>query len=623
MRATSSGFDRQRGARATQRRKPGRAWALSTLLGALTLILSACNIGVGGPSTNSAQAANQVFTWPYLDQNGTMGLNEVLDPALNTTLKDAATISMIYTGLVTFTPALGVRGDAATRWEVDKTGTIYTFHLRPNMKFSDGKPLTAADFAYSIDRALDPNLCPVGSANTYAVTGACQAGGNPAQTYLFYILGAQDRFSGAIKTMIATSDDPQRGLDVLDPLTLKIRLSQPVSFFLEALNYSTSYVVEQSFIENPSNAGGNWVKHLDQGGCSGPFEIKSYGDDKVMTLVPNHNWEQAFGQTLTLTQVVRPVISSDEAEYNAYRAGQYDFTDVPPADFAFAHGQADFHTVTSLSTSYFGLNFKLAPFDNLSVRQAFDLALNKQLLVDRVENGGAVPTNHIVPQGMPGFYPGLTNPPPDGTQSLTGNQSAALKLLNQVRATCPAPGAFVVPPDCPYIMGAAPQAIVLWARTDSPTSLQLANLAAQAWNQSLGVNVQVKAVSFDQLVNNVITPAAQDPMQMWEIGWIADYPDPQDWLTLQFASGSPYNSSGVNLPALDQLMSKADAEQDPVKRMQMYNQAEQTVVNEVAWIPYQQGKLYWRQREYVRGFGLNGLGMMTDVNWPNVYIAAH
>src|SRR6187551_1103975 len=149
MRATSLGFG-MRGARATQSRKPGRAGTLIALMGALTLILSACNIGVGGGASNASLAPDQIFTWPYVDASVTMGHNVVLDPPLNTTLKDAGTISMIYTGLVTFTQGLGVRGDAATRWDVDNTGTIYTFHLRPNLKFSDGKPITAADFAYSI-----------------------------------------------------------------------------------------------------------------------------------------------------------------------------------------------------------------------------------------------------------------------------------------------------------------------------------------------------------------------------------------------------------------------------------------------------------------------------------------
>ncbi len=616
-----------RGAHATPSRKHGKAGILLAFMGALSLILSACNIGGSASSGPTALAPNQTFTWPYVDANGVIGHNEVLDPAFVTTLKDSGAIDMIYTGLVTFTPSLGVRGDAATRWDVSADGKTYTFHLRPNLKFSDGSPITAADFAYSIDRALAPNTCAVGDAKTYAVTGACSADSAPSQVYLAYIYGASDRMSGKISTMIANGDNPHYGLNVIDQQTLRIRLSQPVGFFLESLTYPTSFVVEKSLVENPKYAGGLWVDNLDTGGCSGPFEIKSYGGGKTMTLVPNPYWEQAFGQKLTITQVVRPVISSQDAEYTAYHAGQYDYTDVPASEYTFARGQADFHTVTSLETDYFGLNFAQAPFSDpnagLKIRQALDLALNKQYLVDSIAKGGAVPTNHIVPLGMPGYNSGLLNPPPDNTQSLTGNQSAALALLNQARATCPAAGTFGAPDYCPYITGSSPQPIFLYVENDSQSDVSIASLAAQSWNQSLGINVQVKQVSFDSLVYNVIQPAAQDPMQMWELGWIADYPDPQDWLTLQFQTGSPYNSEGISIPALDKLMASADIEQNATKRMQMYNQAEQMIVDQVPWIPFEQGKLYWRQREYVHGFGFNSLGLMLDINWPNVYIAAH
>ena len=356
---------------------------------------------------------------------------------------------MVYTNLVTFSPTLGIKADAAKTWDVSADGKTYTFHLRPGMKFSDGAPITAADFAYSLDRALDPNLCSVGSAKTYQQTSSCAQMG---AAHLTTILGANQRVgisTPSIPTIISPNgDNPHYGLSVLDALTLRIRLTDVFPYFLDALTYPTGDVVEKSAVENPKYAGGLWVDHLDQAGDSGPWEVKSYGGGNVMTFVPNPYWEQAFGQKLKLTQVVRPVISSVDAEYSAYRSGQYDYTDVSLGDYQFARGQSDFHAITSLETDYFGLNFKQAPLDNLKVRQALDLALNKQLIVDGATNGGAVPTNHIVPQGMPGFFPGLLTPAPnqsDRTQSLTGNQDLALSLLNQARATCPAAGDVIDP----------------------------------------------------------------------------------------------------------------------------------------------------------------------------------
>lgn len=593
------------------------------MFAALSLMLSACAGGLGGQPGNGGLAASQTLTWPYVSAVGSYGHNEVLDPAVVSTVYDANDIQMLYMGLVTFDPTQRVVGDAAKTWDVDQTGTIYTFHLRPNLAFSDGKPITAADFAYSLDRALDPNLCPVESAKTYNSpdsTAGCYWAG---PTYLGQIISACDDSGNCQSPKVSTGDDPTAGINVLDAQTLRIRLRHAISYFLNALTYSTADVVEKSLIQNPAYAGGLWVDHLDQGGTSGPFKLKSYGNGATLTFVPNPYWEKAFGQNLALTQVTRPLLPKVDQEYAQYRAGNYDVTQVPANQYSFARGQSDFHTTSALTIEYFGLNEMKPPFDSTAIRRAFDLALNKQLLVDTVENGGAIPTNHLVPQGMPGFDVGLKNPPPDGTQSLTGNQQAARALIQQAAAHCPPPGTFGAPPDCAFITGDSPQEIDLYAPDDDPSLPQLAQGAAQMWNDTLHVNVVVKAVPFGSIVGYIITPAAQDPASMWEIGWIADYPDPQDWLSLQFHTGSGNNAEGFSDKTLDAQMNAADIEPNKVKRMQMYNQIEQSIVNAAVRIPFQQSKQYWRQRDYVRGFGFNSFGLIMEHSWPQVYIAQH
>src|SRR5690348_4467960 len=156
------------------RRPVGRA--LLALVGFLAVALAAC-----APDAGSAPqlAQTQVFTWPYLPPNGitTIQRAAVLDPGTLTFANDSGTANMLYSGLVTFDSRLHVVPDTAT-FEVDTTGTIYTFHLKHNLRFSDGKPLTAADYAYSINRALDPTLCTVLDAQTYGPTtdnGECSA----------------------------------------------------------------------------------------------------------------------------------------------------------------------------------------------------------------------------------------------------------------------------------------------------------------------------------------------------------------------------------------------------------------------------------------------------------------
>lgn len=635
---------------AARARLPRLAWGLALLVGIVPLLLAGCS----PQQADAAQlASDQTFTWPYYGATK-VNYGEMLDPASASSAVDAGTIDMIYASLISFNGDLQPQADAAASWKVDSTGTVYTFSLRHGMKFSDGTSLTAEDFAYSIDRALNPFLCQTLDANSYGVHAASDASScvvNGA-TYLVHILGAAAKLKATspanVPSLISDNNNPNRGLTVVDPSTLQIKLDAPVAFFLDALSYPTSYVVEKSLVENPAYAGGTWVAHLDTAGCSGPFKISSYGDGSQLTLVPNPAWEDAWGQRLILTRVVRPLVDTQDDAYANYRKGQYDEADVPLADYATASGQGDFQQLPGLITRYFGVNLQKPPFvDNSritvkvdgeqnpidvgeAIRRAFALALNKQVLVDRFTSGAATPTNNFVPRGMPGYDSDLKNPQPDGTESVTGNQTAAQKLIASARATCPS---FVSSSDkdhayCKYIAASNPQEIDLFVRTQKQTEIAISTAAKDQWNNVLGVNVAVRTDDTDTFFNNLYatdpdTNRSANPYPMWSIGWQADYTDPQDWLTVFFTVGAPNNTFGLSDKGLDDLLAKADSEQDTAARMQLYNQAEQNVIDQVILIPYQQEKLLWRQRPWLRGFGFNSLDLVPDINWANVEILQH
>jgi oligopeptide transport system substrate-binding protein len=229
------------------------------------------------------------------------------------------------------------------------------------------------------------------------------------------------------------------------------------------------------------------------------------------------------------------------------------------------------------------------------------------------------------------------NPPPDGTQAITGNQKAALQLLSQAQAQChgvppdatPTPGLAtppgpVDPPYCPYIDAkhySPLKEIDIYTANTNATRVEILQAAASQWSTALGLNVQPKTVSkFSVLLAGV----ESGTYGAFAIGWIADYPDPQDFLSLQFMTNSEYNFSHVPPNAgLDSLFTKADTDQNPTTRMQEYNQAEQEVVNLVPWIPYAQEKVTWRLRPWVYGFALNAVGSFPDLAWPLVKIYQH
>jgi peptide/nickel transport system substrate-binding protein/oligopeptide transport system substrate-binding protein len=589
----------------------------------LPLLLAAC--GLQGNS-GAPLAADQTFIYPYTrgDSSTSTVKDPVLDPAAIAYAADSTFTSMMYSGLVTYSPDLTVVGDAATTWDIDATGTIYTFHLRPNMHFSDGTPLTATDFAYSINRALDPHLCDKLDSATYGPPPP-QGNGSGycfpiALGYLGHIVGAAAYNSGTGPAVNGEGNNASTSVNVLDPQTLQIRLDAPIAYFLEALTYPISYPVEKKLIDRYPN--GTWVQHLDEGGTDGPYKVAQYdttSKPQQIVLESNPYWEQAWGKKLTLKKVIRPIYLVVDDEYRDYRAGKNDYSDVPVQSYFTARGQSDFNEVPLLAENYFGLNFDQPPMNNLQVRQALSLALNKQDLVDKIEQGGAIPTNHIVPRGMPGYFPGLLTPGSNPTQSITGDVAEAQQLLKAARATCTtiSPITGLPPAECPYITGDHPLPITINVSKNA-TRVAIATFAAQQWTAVLGLNIQVAPT--DGLGSNLVL---HGKYQMWVIGWLADYPDPQDWLSLQFASNAGSNVSDVQDPNLDKLFHQADVERDPTKRMALYNQAEQAVINEVPWIPYEQSKSLWRMRPWVRGFGINTVGIMVDVAWPNVYISSH
>jgi peptide/nickel transport system substrate-binding protein/oligopeptide transport system substrate-binding protein len=500
------------------------------------------------------------------------------------------------------------------------------------MAFSDGTPLTAQAFAYSFDRALDPNLCSVDDVKSYPPdTGLCSPlAYTGAETgYLGHIVGAVDRNSGASPTVIGSATGRETGVTVVDPLTLEVRIDKPVQFFLDTMTFTTTSAVEQKLVADPRYAGGLWVRHLDSGGCSGPFMVQSYGGGSQLTLVPNPNWEKAWGQHLTLSAVVRPAIGVLENEYANYdRQGEYDYTDVPLDDYGFASSQADFHELASLETDYFGMNFRQAPFDIQQMRQAFDLALNKQYIVDTIEGGGAIPTNHIIPKGMPGFDADLHNPSPDSTQSITGSTSAAQAALKSAQATCAGWTGGPNPPHdwCPYIVGSSLKEIDVYVQVTNQTRVRVAADAVAEWSSVLGLNVQSKPVAamYREVYGVDSSGQSTNVYQAWVAGWVADYPDAQDWTTLQFAVGAPYNAGFWNVPGLDTLLAKADVDTNQTQRLSEYNQAEQLIINSCAWIPFQQEKESWRIRttntREVLGFTYDTLDLVPQLSWPQVEI---
>ncbi len=581
--------------------RPGKKFTLGflpTLFALIAMIVAGC--GSTPPSTQApakAPASQQVY------RIGLGGISDIntFDPALSTDIDSATAIDMVYTGLVQENDQLQVVDQMAQSHSVSSDGLTYTFHLRPNLEFSDGTPLNANDVAYSIDRALSPAL-----ANQTGVT----------LTYLGLLKDAPQRVAGKVATLIGDS------INVVDDNTITLTISKPAPYFLEALTYPTAYVVEKSVI---TKWGTKFTDHLgDNGGQGGdgPYMVQSYSHTTGITLVPNPHY---YGKAQVLKKVELLFYKDVETAYQAYQAGQIDNGPVPAADAAVAEKDvAEFKKAPQLTIFYLAMNYLYKPFDNIDIRQAFELAVNKDVIATDIEKGLVTPTCHIVPAGMPGYDANLTCPDGAPTKGDATKAKALLAAGMQQEGITTLPSITIT-----YPTGAADTA-------DQITTM------IQMWQSVLGVTVKAQAEDFNTMLTQIPETACATPnnpsaclnkgLQFWWLGWIADYPDAQDWLTLQFDKGAPNNdwNYGQNLSAdastqvqMQQLMEQADVNQNPTARIAQYNQAEQQIVNDVGWMPLYQADGVGLIKKYVQGIVLNAQGLTPPDDWANIYISTH
>lgn len=504
---------------------PKRHRLLNLSIGALA-VSAACSIW---PASGHARArlADGPGSVLRIADEGTRDV-ATIDPIFNQSYASNLPIDLLFSGLVKLTVNPdGTYGkivpDAAASYTLAPDGATYTFHLRPGLRFSDGNPVTAADFVYSMTRALNPKN--VGAASYF----------------LLPVKGAYAYYTGKATSVT--------GLQAPDPQTVQITLAAPTAYFLDALSWSTSYVVERSVVER---YGAQWSDHAVG---TGPFMLKSFTHSQGLVLVPNPYW---YGPHPTLKEVDIPFILNTDTAYNAYQTGTIDVMGVgaqsfPAARFADAIKRPDFHIAPTLATDYIDLSQrKGSVFANIHVRRAFSLAINKDI-VALVLGKSVLPTDGYLTAGVPGFNPRF--------KGLHYDQAAARREL----ALAGYPGGKGFPTlSFIYYTGSA-------AVDNEAQALQL------MWQDVLGVQVRIKPTDLQVLINAQISRAFD--LALSEN--FATYPDPHAFLfALQSSSGLWSN------PQFDALTNKADAiTGNDALRYRLYQQAESVAAEQAPWIP--------------------------------------
>jgi oligopeptide transport system substrate-binding protein len=577
-----------------------RKGTLSGLLaaaGTLALLLAACggssSTGQTGPSN---KGANQKLVINWGTGGGSADIT-TYDAAQSSDSSASPIISMLYDGLVTLDKDLKVENWGADKVTPSADGLTYTFHIRSGQKFTDGTPVKASDYAFSLNRAVNPCLAsPVGyylpqanlkDANTFN-TETCAKDGKTVV--------------GSIQTLIGDSIVADDGAN-----TLTLTLSQPAGFFLDAVSYVSNYVVEQSALGDGLGASGAWTDNLSKPeGNSGMFEVKSNDKSGHLVLVPNpYWWGNSAGKKLNFTEVDFNMFETSDTQYSAYQSDPSTaMSDAIPSQqiaAAKADPNSGFQSGPQLLLQGFAMNYKIAPFNNKDARLAFCEAINRTQVANNVRSGVSTPTWHIVPQGMPGYNPNLQGP--DGA-GLGSNLTLAQQHWSAYKAT---------------LNGASVPPIKISFNLSSTTAKALAEFYQSTWNQALGLNVGIDQTAWA----TILKEEAQKTVQIFRFGWLADYPDPQDFLTLLFDTNSGYNDQNASVPAADQLMEAADKMFLPsqqVQRLSDYNQAEQLLLNDGAFCPVYTEPNYYALRSWVNGMTENGEEVFPNDDWVNGYL---
>ncbi|MCL4371594.1 MAG: peptide ABC transporter substrate-binding protein [Chloroflexi bacterium] len=470
-----------------------------------------------------------------------------IDPALVQDATSSEYIVEIFSGLFTLNDKLEVVPDIAESYDVSPDGLVYTFKLRKDVKFQDGRGVTAQDFKYSMERAADPR--------TESLV---------ADTYLGDIVGVKDKLRGKAKEI--------SGIKVVDDYTLQITIDSPKVYFLSKLTYPTAFVVDKNNVEK---GGRRWT---NQPNGTGPFKLKEWKRGESITLVRNDNF---YGGAPKVDQVVYNIaIAGAGTGMTMYENGDIDMVGVGLADIDRVQDPASelnsqLVRAPSLSIGYVGLNALVPPFDDVKMRQAFAAAIDKQKIVDVVLKGTVQKADGIVPPGMPEYQNKNLKP-------IAFDPQRAKQLLAESRYADPSS----YPPLTFYVSG------------EGGASPRTVTAIVEMIKQNLGIDIKIQQTEWATFLQDLSTDQKKYPM--FSLGWVADYPDPQNFLDVLFHSNSLDNHTGYSNKEVDALLEQARTEKDQAKRMDLYYQAEQKIVGEAGWIPLDYGESYILVKPYLK-----------------------
>jgi oligopeptide transport system substrate-binding protein len=545
----------------------------------------------------------------------TGGEPESLDPQIGTGQPEARIYVALFEGLTDYHPETGdVAPGIAERWEATGGNTVFTFYLR-EASWSDGRPITADDFVYSLRRGLDPSFAADNAYMAYGILYAqgYNAGGSfarradgsfvmdPDQAAIRVVVPSDPEERKQVVTpalaraLAGTTPVPVRaedvGIEAVDARTVRIRTAQPLPYLPGLVAHQFFRAVPRQAIERHGDAWtrpGNLVS-------SGPFLLQTWRPYDRLILVRNPRYFDAA--MVRLERITFFTIQDAVTMLNLYKAGQLDATynhTVPAAWHPVISPLKDYMNEAEAAIEYYQFNVSHPPMDDVRVRKAFNAAVDKAALA-RLKKSAKKLTG-FVPEGI---FPGY--PYPEGDEF---DPARARTLLAEAGFRNAAGE---------YDAARFPQSSIEVLYNTAEGNRVTAEFMQAQWRQNLGITVQLRNMEFRTFLG---VRNRREYRGIARAGWVGDYLDPMTFLDL-FSTPGGNNGTGWFEPKYAGMLVTANREADPAKRFALLAEAERYLLDAQPVIPLLTSGTSWLKKPYVKGMYANPI---TIHPWKYVYI---
>ncbi len=564
----------------------GKGHYKKLLLIGVALMVFGCGGNKRDPLKDLRPAEGDMFYGGTFHYNEVENLKSLYPLSSGGIIHSAHILGQIYEGLIGLSQKdLSIVPRLAEKWEMDSTATIYTFHLRKDVNFHDdpcfdggkGRNVTAKDFKFSFDKL-------------------CTASANNKGFWIFKnrVIGADSFYQSTMNNKPLAGG--VEGVKVIDDYTLEIHLMKPFASFLQVLAMPYAVVLAKEAFDK---YGEDQLRMKCVG--TGPFKLKEQKENEAVILVRNDNYwgkDQHGNQLPYLDAIKVSFIKEKKAELLEFKKGNLDMLYKLPLEMIDEildkrgvlntdYSKYALQKVPSLSIEYYGFLHASEYFENKLIRQAFNYAIDRRKIVDFTLKGTAIQAVYgIVPPALVGY----------DTKAIKGydfNPDKAKQLLAEAG----------------YPNGEGFPEITLVISRGGGSHEQLAEAIQKMLKENLNINLLIESLPMAQLLEKRESGKAM----FWRRGWIADYPDPENFLNLLYGIHIPVNSTDKSYmnneryysSAYDSLITKALTTIDPDERNMLYLQADQTLMDDAAIVPLYYEKIYRLIAPYVENFHQN------------------